>query len=211
MLPAALAGFLAGFVGSIPVAGPIAVLVVARSLQGRLRESILIGCGAAIPEAAYAFLAYWGFASFLADAPLVVPVSRAVGALILFFLAFTLARYEPPADPELAPVPRPRQGAGSFFMGFTIAALNPTLIVTWAAVLSMVASMDLLVLAPETALPFSAAAAVGMASWCVLMTAVIGRFRERLSPHMITRVHRVMAALVLGLAVVFAVAFVRCL
>lgn len=204
MLPAALAGFLAGFLGSIPVAGPIAVLVVTRSLQGRLREAILIGCGAALPEAAYAFLAYWGFASFLADAPLVVPISRALGALILFFLAYALARYQPP-------VPMPRRGAGSFFMGFTIAALNPTLIVTWAAVLSLVASLDLLDLAPEMALPFSAAAAVGMSSWCVLMTVVIGRFRDRLSQEVIMRVHRVMALLVFGLAIVFAVAFVESL
>ena len=211
MLQAALAGFLAGFVGSMPVAGPIAVLVVARSLQDRLREAILIGCGAAVPEAGYAFLAYWGFASFLADAPLVVPITRCVGALILLFLAVALVRYQPPADPDLAPVPVPRRGAGPVFLGFTIAALNPTLIVTWAAVLSMVASMGLLELAPELALPFSAAAAVGMASWCVLMATAIARFRKRLSQQMIMRIHRVMGVLVFGLAIVFAVAFLDCL
>jgi threonine/homoserine/homoserine lactone efflux protein len=208
---AALAGFLAGFVGSMPVAGPIAVLVVARSLQDRVREAILIGVGAAIPEAAYAFLAYWGFASFLADTPLLVPISRAVGALILIFLSFALVRYRPPSDPDLAPVPVSRGGAGSFFLGFTIAALNPTLIVTWAAVLSLVASLDLLEMEPALALPFSAAAAVGMAAWCVLMAGAIARFRERLSQDMLVRVHRGMAVLVFGLAVVFVVAFFDCL
>ena len=211
MLQAAVAGFLAGFLGSMPVAGPIAVLVVARSLQDRMREAVLIGWGACIPESIYAFLAYWGFASFLADHPAVVPLSRGVGTLILLFLVVALARYQPPADPDLAPMPQPRQGAGSFFLGFTIAALNPTLIITWAAVLSLVASLDILELRPETALPFSAAAALGMGTWCFLMASLIRRFRARLSQRLIIKIHRWMAVLVLGLAIFFAVAFVQAL
>lgn len=211
MLEALVAGFLAGFFGSMPVAGPIAVLVVARSLQDRMREAVLIGWGAALPEAAYAFLAYWGFASFLADKPFLVPLSRGIATAILVFLAFGLARYRPPADPDLAPVPQPRKGAGSFAMGFTIAALNPTLILTWTAVLSLVASLGILELSPDMALPFSAAAALGMGAWCSLAVWLINRFRARLSHEVIMKIHRWMAVLVFGLAVFFAVAFVRSL
>ena len=211
MLEAAIAGFIAGFVGSMPVAGPIAVLVVARSLQDRVREAILIGWGACLPEATYAFLAYWGFSAFLADQPWVVPVSRGVGTVILLFLAVALVRYQPPADPDLAPVPVPRKGAGSFMLGFSIAALNPTLIVTWAAVLSLVASLDLMDMSPEKAWPFSIAAAIGMGTWCFFMASIVNRFRTRLSQDVIIRVHRVMGVLVFGLAVFFAVAFVQSL
>ena len=58
MLWVALAGFARGFIGSMPVAGPVAVLVVSRSLEGRLRDGALIGLGSALAEGAYAFLAY---------------------------------------------------------------------------------------------------------------------------------------------------------
>jgi len=211
VVQALIAGFLAGFVGSMPVAGPIAVLVVARSLQNRVREALLIGWGAAVPEAAYAFLAYWGYASFLADVSFLVPLSRGIATAILVFLSYALVRYRPPADPELAPVPVVRGGARSFAMGFTIAALNPTLIVTWTAVLSVVASMDVMVLEKSMALPFSAAAALGMASWCAIAALLVNKFRKRLSQDVIMKVHRVMGVLVFVLAAFFAVAFFQSL
>ena len=48
MLTAALIGFCFGFFGSIPVAGPIAALVLKRGLTGRFRSAALVGAGGAI-------------------------------------------------------------------------------------------------------------------------------------------------------------------
>ncbi len=67
MLSALLAGFLFGFIGSMPVAGPIAGLVLSRGLQGRFASGANIAVGAALAEAAYACLAFWGFSTLLAD------------------------------------------------------------------------------------------------------------------------------------------------
>lgn len=136
MLWVALTGLLFGFLGSVPVAGPVAILVVTRSLRGHARSGILVGVGSALSEAIYAFLAYLGFSVFLADQPLVVPVARAVATLILLVLGILLLRYRPPE--ELAE-PRSRI-AGSLALGFTISALNPTRIVTWTTALGIVAS-----------------------------------------------------------------------
>jgi threonine/homoserine/homoserine lactone efflux protein len=48
--PVAL-GFAFGFVGSIPVAGPIAALVLSRGLEGRARSALSLAAGAALAEA----------------------------------------------------------------------------------------------------------------------------------------------------------------
>ena len=76
-------------------------------------------------------------------------------------------------------------------------------------VLSLVASMDVMVLEKSLALPFSAAAALGMASWCAIVALLVNKFRKRLSQDVIMRVHRVMGVLVFVLAVFFAVTFVQ--
>ena len=65
MLTAWLAGLVMGFAGSVPVAGPINMLVFSFGLQGRLRSATLIALGGALPEAFWAGLAFWGFTALL--------------------------------------------------------------------------------------------------------------------------------------------------
>ena len=48
MLTAWLAGVVMGFAGSVPVAGPINMLVFSYGLQGRLRPATLIAVGAKV-------------------------------------------------------------------------------------------------------------------------------------------------------------------
>ena len=45
MLLAALIGLALGFFGSVPVAGPIAALVVSRGVQSRFRSGVFIALG----------------------------------------------------------------------------------------------------------------------------------------------------------------------
>ena len=62
-----------GFVGSMPLAGPIAILAVARATRGRYGEALRVGLGAAVAEGIYAGIAFWGFTTFLARHAIVVP------------------------------------------------------------------------------------------------------------------------------------------
>src|SRR5208282_1597048 len=78
-----LVAFVFAFVGSLPLAGPIALLVVSNAASGRTKEALRIALGAAVAEGIYAFLAFWGFATFLARHALVLPISHGVTAVIL--------------------------------------------------------------------------------------------------------------------------------
>jgi threonine/homoserine/homoserine lactone efflux protein len=205
MLWVALAGLLLGFASSFPVAGPVAILVVTRSLQGHARSGILIGVGSALSEASYALLAYLGFSVFLADLPLVVPISRAVATVILVVLGILLLRYHPP---ERFEAPRTRS-AGHLMLGFTISALNPTLIVTWTAALGVIASTGLVEFDRTAAPAFAIGVAVGIAGWYTVEGLLVGHYRERFRPATIRRLHRIMGLFVLGLSLFFAVALIR--
>src|SRR4051812_6624410 len=118
MLWALLFGFLFGFIGSMPLAGPIAVLVFGRGLRGRFRSGMLIALGAALAESFYAFLAYWGLSRLLDAHPVLVLVSRAVAATILLGLgAFFVTRHHPAAD---QPGSDEEHEKSSFTVGFLI-------------------------------------------------------------------------------------------
>jgi len=128
---AALIGFLFGFIGSMPVAGPIAVLIFSRAVENRIRSALFIGLGAVIPETAYAFLAFYGFSSLLSSYPFIVPISRGAAALILLALGASFARRR--VHDDVRPV-KAEGRWGSFGLGFAICGLNPTLLATWTAV-----------------------------------------------------------------------------
>ncbi len=92
---AALVGLLAAFIASMPVAGPVAALIVRHSLEGRSRSALMLGLGTGLAEGVYAFLALWGFSTFLADYPIIIPISKVVAAVILIGLGFWFTRFVP--------------------------------------------------------------------------------------------------------------------
>lgn len=95
MLMAALTGLIAAFIASMPVAGPVAALVVRHALEGQPKSALMLGLGTGLAEGIYAFLALWGFSTFLADYPIVVPISKVVAAVILIALGWWFTRFVP--------------------------------------------------------------------------------------------------------------------
>lgn len=210
MIAALLIGFAFGFFGSVPIAGPIAALVLQRGLTGRYKDGVAIGFGCAVAEAGYAFLAWWGFSTFLAEYPLVEPASRLLAALILLGLGISFARYRSPHLKDERPPSR--TAYRSLFLGFTITALNPTLIATWTAATTTLYSTGLIKADPLNGLPFAAGTFTGIAGWFALLTFLLKRYGARFRRETMDLVVRVVGLLIVGLGLFFAyrfVAFVR--
>jgi threonine/homoserine/homoserine lactone efflux protein len=202
MLIAALVGFLVGWIGSVPVAGPISALVVTRGIAGRFRSGVFIAIGSAVVEALYAFLAFWGFSNFLTRYPVVVPVSRLFAAVILFALGIALLR-KPPHRTSDEPPPQD-SALGSLVMGASICALNPTLIATWTAVVTTLYSSELVAVTSAQALPFAAGVMSGIAGWFVVLLWIIHRYKERFSAAALDRVVRAIGGFLILVAAWFA-------
>ncbi|MBW2528342.1 MAG: LysE family transporter [Deltaproteobacteria bacterium] len=201
MLTALLVGFALGFIGSMPVAGPIAALVFARGAEGRFRSGSFIALGAALGESLYVFGVFYGFSEVLTRYGWIVPVSRAAAAIILTVLGVVFLRAKQ-AEPESSDASAERAWP-SFLLGVTLTALNPTLLATWTAAVTTLYSADVLTFSGANAPPFAFGACVGIASWFLLLLALIRRFRERLTLRTLARVVRVVGVFLLGLAAWF--------
>jgi threonine/homoserine/homoserine lactone efflux protein len=209
MLAAALLGFVFGFFGSMPIAGPIAALVFSRGLENRGRSALYLAAGAAIAEAGYAYLAFWGFAAFLSRHAWVEPTSRAFAALLLTALGVHFTRKGSAKEgPEQAPDPNVGNKR-SFFLGFTITALNPTLIATWTGAVTFVYSLDVVTFDSVSALPFSVGSFAGIVCWFALLLGLLARFRARFPRETLGRVMRWTGFFLIGLGLLFAARFVQ--
>lgn len=209
MLTAVLFGFVLGALGSIPVAGPISALVIARGIQGRFKAGAFIALGGGTVEAIYCFLAFWGFSQFLEDHPIIEPISRGVSALVLLVLGIVFIRKKHDDGPSEATSRRLRDSKrSSFFLGAWVCAINPTVIAGWSAVVTTVYSSGAVEFTSKQALPFAIGVAMGITSWFWGLLAVIRRNRERFSGSTLTRVLNAVGMLLVVLACWFAYRFV---
>ncbi len=207
MLTALALGFGMSFVGTMPVAGPISLLVLARGLDGRHCAALLLAAGGAVGEGAYAALAWLGVGALLPRFPVLLQASQALAAAILVALglAFVLRR-----TPETAPVPAASGGGGSFAAGLAIAVLNPTFLATWTGAVTVVHAAGVSASA-WVAPAFAAGVALGAVAWFWVLLALVRRHRGRFRPRTLQLALRVLGAAMAALGVWFAVEFVRSL
>jgi threonine/homoserine/homoserine lactone efflux protein len=197
LLAVCAVAFAFGFIGSVPLAGPIAVMVVSRAVQKHFGEALHIGLGAAVAEAAYAGVALWGFTTLLARHPAVDPVSHGVTAVVLIALGVRFAVWKP----------KPRRDRherrGGAIAGFTLSALNPTLLVTWSAAVAFLYSKGLGkgLDTPSwlAALLFGVSAGAGVAAWFGALVALMRRLQGKLPERALTWTVRVLGVALVGL------------
>jgi len=185
-----------GFFGSMPLAGPIAVMVVSRASRRHYAEALHIAFGAAVAEAVYAGVAFWSFTSLLASYPLVVPISRGVTAVVLSVLGVRFAMWKQHDQKD-----KYERKAGTWLVGFSLSAINPTLLITWSAAVAFLYSKGLGVSSGVVAVPFGACAGAGIAGWFVILVAVLRRFEGKLPVAVLNWTIRVLGVGLVGLGV----------
>ena len=173
-----LIAFAFGFLGSMPLAGPVAVLIVSRGVQKEYGAALRIGLGAALAEAVYALLAFWGFAPFLGKHPRILPISHGVTAVLLVVLGVYFLQWKGEHKERSREEKRERR-KGTFMVGFTISALNPTLLITWSAATTMLYSKQVAHMESWMAIPFGLCAGAGVAAWDFVLVWLLKRFGDR--------------------------------
>jgi threonine/homoserine/homoserine lactone efflux protein len=133
--------------------------------------------------------------TFLARHALVLPISHGLTAVILCalgarFLFFRVKEDEVKAGEE----PRP----GRFWVGFSVSAVNPTLLATWGAVTTFLYARQLVQFTGLLAIPFGLFAAAGIGAWGLLTVALMKRFRNQLPRAALTWVVRSMGVVLIG-------------
>ena len=207
MLLLLVLAFTFGFVGSMPLMGPIAVLVVSRCAERKYGEALRLALGASISEGIYAAVAFFGFATFLARYPSILPISRAITAVVLVALGVHFTRWKAQEQTELE---EPKQtGAGAFFFGFSITALNPTLLATWSAATAALYAHQIVVMRWWMSFPFGLCAGAGIASWFIVFVWLLRRYQQRFDPRLLGVVVRAMGLVLVVLGLYSGFTFVR--
>jgi threonine/homoserine/homoserine lactone efflux protein len=203
---ATLVGFLFGFIGSMPISGPISLLVFHRGLHARYRDGWAIGLGGAMAEGIYCGLAIYGFTVLLEGFMFLEPFAKGMGILLLGALGFYFMLGHQVNREESPRAQRPTSSwMGQFVVGFSVAALNPTLIFTWSVTAAMLYSLADFPLHTHELIAFATSVVIGIAAWFAMLLALLRRFRGNFSLATLQKVIRGVGAALVGTSVVIAV------
>jgi threonine/homoserine/homoserine lactone efflux protein len=118
-----------GFVTAIPVGGS-QIEAAKRAIHGHLRAAIMVVLGSVSSDIIYGVIALFGVAPFL-DIPWVMAVFSAVGAVVLWALAYLTLRESKKPHHLRLDLNSLKSKRWAYVTGFSLAVTNPPMILTW--------------------------------------------------------------------------------
>jgi threonine/homoserine/homoserine lactone efflux protein len=151
LITMSIVGLLAGFVLSMPIAGPISILITTNALRGSVRYCNLVNIGASFATFTYVFFAVFGLTKLYPWYKPALPYLLTFGSIFLLLMGYKIFKtkldIEHIEDKRHISEKVKKLEKGGFYTGFIINFLNPTLFLGWLTstffIISFVASFGL--------------------------------------------------------------------
>jgi threonine/homoserine/homoserine lactone efflux protein len=158
------------FFGSLPMTGPLALLVLDRIIALQRRAAFWIALAGALVEGTIAAGVATLLPLVLRHSEVIVLNARLAGAIVIFAVGVTLA-----LRPELLESIKTERKRQSFTAGFLTTALNPTLLATWTVTVTALHANGLLDGGSWTGLAFGVGVALGAVAWFLVLLVLARR------------------------------------
>lgn len=142
-------GFAAGFILSIPVAGPINILITSNALLGKLRYCIRVALGASVIEFFYVLIIVFGIVSLYEIYRPFIPYILFIGGVVLIVVGIKVMRTQfNLTNVDLKEIVKDKiANKGGFTTGILINITNPSLFLGWLSstfiIFSLASSLNL--------------------------------------------------------------------
>ena len=186
---ALLAGFVCGFVVSIPV-GPVNLSVVNKALQKGFARAFLLGLGAATAESVYAMVLLAGHTTIL-DLPAVRDALWVFSVVVIVIvgirsLLFKEEKVESRDVAVAAKINERWHHPRAFMLGFVLTISNLLLIVLWATLAALLFAREWVRPELPSRAMCTAGVFLGCATWFLLLAFSVSRAHRRVKPRTLT-------------------------
>ncbi|NOY86273.1 MAG: LysE family transporter [Deltaproteobacteria bacterium] len=199
--------YVMGFLTAIPI-GATQIEIAKRSLNGYVPQAMMVVLGSVISDVMYGFIAMFGFAPFLHNRK-VEAIFWLAGAGILAILGiFTITRHGSRKEIKVKDVLLEDYGL-SLFVGFSLAVINPPMMLWWLVCASFVKSLGLVQSynAVSSSL-FLLAGGLGIASYLTVLALALKKAGRFITPKLEHRITVFLGAVLLLLSIYFLVRFI---
>jgi threonine/homoserine/homoserine lactone efflux protein len=146
LLTLLLIGLLTGIIFSIPITGPIGIIITTNALKGKQKFCNRLSLGASIIEFFYVFIGVYGLATLYDYYKDYLQYFLIVGAIFIFILSIKIFFSKIDLNPNTK-VEESKNAKGGFLTGIMLNITNPVLLFGWLStsfiVLSFVSSIGI--------------------------------------------------------------------
>ena len=206
-----LAPFLISVLASDFTTGPVTFLVFRNALLGKYGKSFSLIFGSAIMEMIYCSIALIFIGAILSHSARIKVFSEIVSIIIFLVIGIYLYKTKPARKVvvEVEQVSM-QEKTESFLTGFILTALNPTIILTWSAVVAALLSLNVLKISNYfDVVLFTLSAGLGTITGTLFMIFIVHRFRINFSPKVIGTVLKLSGIVLVALSFYFSFDFLR--
>lgn len=164
LLLALLLGFVLSFLGSLPMTGPLALLVLDRTVIGERRSAFWIALSGALVEGVVAGAIAAFLPLVLRYSTSIVRIARVSGAIVIFVVGLSLV-----LRPQTVTQLQTTHKRQSLLAGFLATALNPTLLATWTIAVTALHANGLLDGGLRVGPLFGVGVVAGVIAWFVVL------------------------------------------
>ena len=134
ILTVALIGFFAGFVFSMPVAGPVSIIITSNALKGNKTYCVRTAAGASAVEFFYVFAAIFGITTLYSSYESAIPYLLIFGSVVIVFIAIKILRTKLDIENiDETKIKKKPKTTGGFRTGAILNITNPSLFISWLA------------------------------------------------------------------------------
>lgn len=197
-----LTAWVMGFLTAIPI-GATQVEIAKRALNNRLRAAYMVALGSLSSDVMYGFIAMFGVAPFLED-NVVVVVFYLLATVILWVLAFLTFKGSGKTGTRDAGEIALKSEKMSLFIGFTLAATNPMMIIWWLIGEKFIRELGLIRdFRTVDILFFLGAGGLGLFSYLITLSNILHRTKRLIPERMMKRVNMGLGAVLVLISFYF--------
>jgi threonine/homoserine/homoserine lactone efflux protein len=198
-----LVGLALGIFSAIVPLGPVTVLVLRRALAGDAPGALRLGLGRAPVEAFYCGLATFGIVALLDRFPGARASVELLGTVVFLAVGVWLLMQRSTPTPTSTEAPTAaelRARRWGDWSCFIISMLNPTLLLSWSAIVGVAVSMGGIEPTLLDKLAFPLALGLGIVIGYAILVAVLRRYGERVEHAWVQRAIQAMGGVFVGLS-----------
>lgn len=177
-----------GFVAAIPIGGS-QIEMAKRVLSGHGWAAAMVILGSVSSDILYGIVAVFGIAPFM-ETPWVLAAFNAVGAVVLWILAFvTIRESRKPSGVDLQHASL-KNNRLAYVTGFSLAVSNPPMILIWLLGVTLAKQFGLASpFTPGVKALYIAGGALGLAGYLSILGVVMHRIKHSIPVHALGRVY----------------------
>jgi threonine/homoserine/homoserine lactone efflux protein len=177
-----------GFVTAIPIGGS-QIEMAKRVLSGHRWAAAMVILGSVSSDILYGIVAVFGIAPFM-DTPWVLAAFNAVGALVLWVLAFVTVRESRRPSGIDWQHPSLKKKRVAYVTGFSLAASNPPMMLIWLLGVTLAKQFGLASpFTPGVKALYIAGGALGLAGYLSILGMVMHRIKRSIPVHALWKVY----------------------